>query len=181
LADIHTTWTSKLGERDAAAYDAVAERGHFSSRRAAALAAHVPDGTQDLVLDGATVRRGIERSLDARSRGRAFCDPPAGLAHVVAHGRGQPGDIRRCARDERPGPARFDHLDNATHGERDDWLGHRHRLDDRARQRIRVDARDHRDVEVGQEWAHVAAEPEEVTAAGEAEPGRAASARSSAT
>jgi hypothetical protein len=93
----------------------------------------------------------------------------AGIAHVAQHGLSE-ALHRRVARPlasrglEWHELARLgvEHLGHAADVEGDDRPGQRHRLDDRPRERIRVDAGHHRDVEVGHERAHVGPEPQQV-------------------
>ena len=66
----------------------------------------------------------------------------------------------------------FDHLGDAAHVEGDHRLSERHRLHDRARKRIGVDARNDRHVEVGDERPHVRTKAQHAKTVREAQLGR---------
>ncbi len=103
-------------------------------------------------------RAGSQASGPSRRRGAR---PPRGS---------RPPRRLRPARSRTSSPLRVEHLDDAAHGERDDGLGHRHRFDHGARQRIGVHAGHDRDVEVRDERSYVRAEAEHAEAM---RPGRA--------
>jgi hypothetical protein len=99
-----------------------------------------------------------------RSPLRAMAQRPSGdplalaqlrIAEVSEHGRSEPVDVRGGAADELARRAVVHHLADAADVERDDGLAKRHGLEDRARKRVFVDARDDGDVEVADVRAHV--------------------------
>src|SRR5690606_12280145 len=101
-------------------------------------------GQHDLVLDLLRLAGAVEALLDAHAARAAVTRAELRIAQVAEHLPRERLDVRR--RHERARRAVLQHLADAADVEGDDGLRERHGLDDRARQRIGVDARDDRDI-----------------------------------